>query len=45
MMTSVLEEVEGLTKEVYFIVTLQEEDHFPCKISGSMFTSFDLGIT
>ena len=31
MMMSVLEDVERLTKELYF----QEEDQFPCTISGS----------
>ena len=43
MMMSVLQEVEGLTKELYF----REEDQFPCKISGSMFiwfTCFDIGM-
>ena len=36
MMMSVLQEIEGLTKHY----TLQKEDQFSCKNSGSMFTRF-----
>ena len=40
IMMSVLQDVEGLQTNY----TFQEEDQFPCTISGSIFTCFDLGM-
>ena len=36
---SVLQEVKGLTKKLYFVILLVG-DQLPCKLSGSMFTRF-----
>ena len=36
MMMSVLQDIKGVTKELYFII-FQEEVQFPCTISGPLF--------